>query len=203
MLLLAETGPTTLFFLVAMMITIGLLLMRTQRYFGRQGQHPTTLLETSRSKAATPSHRFGAPPEMVAWEVSMHDTARDLSAQLDSKMAALEHLIREADRAAARIERALDAADQAGTIDPAFVPKSRSQELHPSNQAEALRSSGRTETSHPAVAGESVSERPSAGVRYQEIYTLADYGYPACEIAERVGSPVGEVELILSLRDRR
>jgi DNA-directed RNA polymerase specialized sigma24 family protein len=40
-------------------------------------------------------------------------------------------------------------------------------------------------------------------VRYQEIYTLADYGYPPSEIAQRMGSPVGEIELILSLRDKR
>ena len=38
--------------------------------------------------------------------------------------------------------------------------------------------------------------------RYEEIYTLADYGYEPAEIARRVNTPVGEVELILSLRSR-
>ena len=38
--------------------------------------------------------------------------------------------------------------------------------------------------------------------RQEEIYTLADYGYEPAEIARRVNRPVGEVELILSLRDR-
>ena len=36
----------------------------------------------------------------------MHETARELSAQLDSKMSALQALIAEADRAAARLEAA-------------------------------------------------------------------------------------------------
>ena len=36
--------------------------------------------------------------------------------------------------------------------------------------------------------------------RREEIHRLADDGFAAAEIARRVGSPVGEVELILSLR---
>ena len=32
---------------------------------------------------------------------------------------------------------------------------------------------------------------------------LADYGFAPTEIARRVGSPVGEVELILGLRAKR
>ena len=39
--------------------------------------------------------------------------------------------------------------------------------------------------------------------REQEIFTLADYGYDAVEIAHRVGSLVGEVELVLGLRNQR
>ena len=42
-----------------------------------------------------------------------------------------------------------------------------------------------------------------SGQRRQEIYTLADSGLEAAEIARRVGSPVGEVELILGLRQKR
>ncbi len=33
-----------------------------------------------------------------------------------------------------------------------------------------------------------------------DIYHLADYGFAPAEIARRVGSPIGEVELVLSLR---
>ena len=48
-------------------------------------------------------------------------------------------------------------------------------------------------------ARQAAASRPR---RQEEIYTLADYGYEPAEIARRVGTPVGEVELILSLRGR-
>lgn len=193
--LFAETGLPTLFFLMAMMVTIGLLLMRSQRYFSRPNRGQGTSVQAPRSRSETPSGRFGPPPEMISWEVSMHDTARDLSAQLDSKMAALEHLIRDADRAAARLEASLDKARGRATED-------RPAQLPPASQAESLRLAGRTGTNSPRDDEPGALHR-SADVRYQEIYTLADYGYPASEIAQRMGSPVGEVELILSLRERQ
>ncbi len=37
----------------------------------------------------------------------MHETARELSGKLDSKMVALQHLINDADRAAERLEKKL------------------------------------------------------------------------------------------------
>ncbi len=173
----------------------------------------------------------------------MHDTARDLSAQLDSKMAALQHLVREAERVATRLEAAIERAQEqvplqrhgdaervssesrgcaASSAGPEGVRPIPSQPLpdrpaepepspvaetpvvpySPANQAQSLRSSepsgdGKSSLTKPSTV------RSSAEVRYQEIYILADYGYPPSEIAQRVGNPVGEVELILSLRDSR
>ena len=43
---------------------------------------------------------------------------------------------------------------------------------------------------------------PSPGRRYDRIHALADEGLSAGEIAEQLGSPIGEVTLILSLRDK-
>lgn len=48
-----------------------------------------------------------SPQEWRRWEVSMHDTARDLSARLDTKMRALEQLIRMADQATAQLDAKL------------------------------------------------------------------------------------------------
>jgi hypothetical protein len=36
--------------------------------------------------------------------------------------------------------------------------------------------------------------------RQEDIFALSDAGHTSATIAQRVGSPVGEVELILSLR---
>jgi hypothetical protein len=45
--------------------------------------------------------------------------------------------------------------------------------------------------------------RTASDDRYDEIYALADYGLELAEISQRVGSPVGEIELILGLRGKR
>ena len=129
------------------------------------------------------AHLGEGPKEAGGWEVRMYDTARTLSGQLDSKMSrALQSLVAEADRAAARLEAALE----------------RSGQPRPSqgHQAQSL-----------AGADESSSDDPSPDAaprphRHEEIYTLADYGYEPAEIARRVGTPIGEVELILSLRSQ-
>ena len=194
--------------LVAMAVAAGLLMFRSNRYYARQRR-----AEASRREGDLPggmSHacvgmsgssppepcRKPAPPHMPTqasdmppgspgaspggWEVQMHDTARELSAQLDSKMSALRALVAEADRAAARLEAALERSD-------GFGPP-------PTHQAQSL-----------AAAAESRRDSLLSNVaprahRHEEVYTLADYGYAPAEIARRLGTPIGEVELILSLR---
>ena len=42
----------------------------------------------------------------------------------------------------------------------------------------------------------------ATGGRYDDIYKLADTGLSAAQIATQLGQPIGEVELILSLRRR-
>jgi hypothetical protein len=169
---------------------------------------------------------------MLDWEIDMHDIARDLSGQLDSKMSMLKHLIREADLAAARLESALQRAQEPrdpipapdSPSDPAFAgaastlgqpsevastawTKSGAQtalpKSQPGDQAAALKSVGASgPTSSTRGTGEAES-RAGGDRRYDEIYLLADYGFDAPAIASRVGSPVGEVELILGLRQKR
>ena len=54
----------------------------------------------------------------------------------------------------------------------------------------------------PAPRDAAARSPPPRDRRQEEIYTLSDYGYEPAEIARRVNRPVGEVELILSLRGR-
>jgi hypothetical protein len=179
LLLLAESNVITWGCMAVLLLMCGILLLRTQRYFARQVQSgpPTVSLETPRS----PTDRAPLPEAAEHWEVEMHELARDLSGRLDSKMSALQHLIRDADRAAARLETALHAAG----------------DVEPRSQAEGLRAD---QPRTPADAAQPATAEPG---RYDEIYLLFDYGHPAAEIAQRVGLPIGEVELILSLRTRR
>lgn len=49
-----------------------------------------------------------APPDVLRWQVEMHETGRELKAELDSKMRVLQLLIGQARREADRLERILD-----------------------------------------------------------------------------------------------
>ena len=216
MALLAQAGYGTLIALGALVVTIGVLLLRTHRYFARQETGSSPIVRVGRPEMDDRGHHVGAPDEMLRWEVQMHEVARDLSAQLDSKMGALEQLIGEAERAAARLEAALSAAealeDNATPPDASTSPQGEQSPQEPTrvdpaltNQAEKLKSAGSGEQGsrgQRAGTGE-IAEKVPPERRYEEIYLLADYGFDAAGIAQRVGIPVGEVELILSLRDKR
>jgi hypothetical protein len=134
---------------------------------------------------------------------------RSWSAQLDSKLTALQHFIRLADDAAARLEAAV--AD-ARYLD-ASTPRAPAVPVEPSarvaSQADGLRASLRRAATAPSpgTPGEgwathiTEAAESSAGERpVSRIHSLADAGYDATAIAQQVGSPIGEVELILSLR---
>jgi len=150
---------------------------------------------------------------MAQWESQMREIAGEISARLDSKMAALEQRMCEADHAAARLEAATAAAErQIGRVSdsswaPDAAPPARadSSSLPPMSQAEALRLAGTGDAGLHAGPRDDdpTSARLAADRRYEEIYALADYGLAPAEIAQRVGSPIGEVELILSLRGKR
>lgn len=186
MTMIAEVNPQQLFLVAAIAILIVVLMRRWNRYFSRQDRGCSSAVRPARPETES-SASAATPNELARWEVRMHDLARDLSGQLDSKMGALEHLIRDADRAAARLEKALAAA-RSDPTDPSAA-----------DQAEKLKT---TDPAEPELlsAADAPADDLTRDQRYEEIYTLSDYGLEPSEIAQRVGSPVGEVELILGLR---
>jgi hypothetical protein len=203
--LFAQTISPSSLFLVVLMIAVGLLLMRSHRHFSQATRRELPSLRTRPPKPQPLAHHLEGGSELVQWEVQMHDLARSLSGQLDSKMSALGQLIREADRAAARLEAALAAVQPPSpppTASAAEPPHPRPPE--PRSQADALKaasvepSASRSTPSTPETAGRTPNDR-----RYEEIYLLADYGFDPAEIARRVGMPIGEIQLILSLRSKR
>ena len=187
--LLAKMEPSEMLLLAAVLAATSMLLIRIRRYMRRQKKSQSVIVRTDRPKSGERGHHLGLPAEAMNWEVEMHQTARDLSAQIDGKMSALGHLIREADRASARLETALEAAGG---------------HVQPPTQAESLEASATTD-SHPnsTPADGSPGEEATGQPAHDELYTLADYGFDAREIAQRLGIPIGEVELILRLRRER
>lgn len=197
------TDPSTLC-LILLAVTAIFLLIRTRVQLARQRRRWATEESESRDYDEvwkTSSSSAGRlPDDLARWEVEMHETARQLSSQLDAKLSLLQSLIAEADRAAARLEDALNHAY------PSLPPGSQAESLRPAaGHARDVRHDLETAAVDADLSplGDESSRAADRARRREEIYRLADYGFAAAEIAHRVGSPVGEVELILSLRDAK
>jgi hypothetical protein len=110
--------------------------------------------------------------------VELSEMARQVSAQLDTRAARLDQLITQADE--------------------------RIAQLKSINQGAAA-SSAAIESSSPeaAVAVEPPGTAEPPDPRHADIYSLADEGRDAHQIATQLGRPSGEVELILALRCRQ
>lgn len=128
--------------------------------------------------------------QMTELLVELEKMTRQMNAQLDTRAAKLEELIRQADeRLAALEERAARGprAERPGTggvglSDPGFAPAG---------------------VADPGVA--EVGDLPPPipiDPRHAMVYRLADEGRNLHEIAREVQQPAGEVELILKLRRR-
>jgi hypothetical protein len=104
----------------------------------------------------------------------LSEMARKVGAQLDARAARLETLIRAADE---RLERL---------------------------RAVSESSNGRSEQPPSSATGRGADPSADAEMdpRHVQIYALLDEGLSANQIAERLGRPEGEVELIIALRPR-
>jgi len=129
----------------------------------------------------------GVEREMSNLLVELSEMARQVTAQLDTRAAKLELLIKEADE---KIEalRTLTGAPQAGPAAP----------IQPTMRIVRDGTTERQALIQPLEAAPSPA--PATDPRYAEIYALADEGCSAGDIASRLGRPRGEIELILALR---
>jgi hypothetical protein len=110
------------------------------------------------------------PAEARQWQVELHDLARTTRAELDTRLAALQQLLVEADRRIARLEKLeRGAALKSNMPRPHFDPP-------------------------PADRDE------TAGPRTAAIYAMADAGLNVAAIANRLNEKLSEVETTLRLR---
>lgn len=114
--------------------------------------------------------------------VELSEMSRQMTAQIDTRAARLEALVREADEKIERL-RSLGSGGLGGEPQGILVEAKLLE-------ADAVRM--RT----------GVGPVPAADPRHAEVYDLADEGQSAQEIARQTGRPSGEVELILALRGR-
>jgi hypothetical protein len=191
MVLLAEFNGGTVFFLLVVLVSTCLLLMRSHRQLGRRPVGGPAIVKMPRPAKSTESYDKRTPVEVERYEVRMHELARDLSAQLDSKMVALQELLRTADERVAQLESML--AHRSSGEDVLESPR------RPATQATLAEQGSRPQQ---RVDAREPAKKPVLEQRYNAIYALSDAGQSSAAIAQRVGAPIGEVELILSLRNR-
>jgi hypothetical protein len=115
--------------------------------------------------------------DMQSLLVELHDMARQMTAQIETRAARLELLIQEADRQIARLA-ALEAPPGAAPEPAAAEPGRTPMRLV-------------TDSADPNTQ------------RHADIYRLADEGLDARQIAQRLARPAGEIELLLALRRQR
>jgi hypothetical protein len=201
-MLLAD-GLATNLFLVGLAVTVvmflfrGVIRRRTQDAAGPPAHG-------SRAKAPRDDRSVSALPG----EVEIHDVARELTGRIDTKLALLETLIRDARREGDRLEALL--AEARLMAEKAQAPRRRPPAAAPgppeATPAAASVGSGALEMAPMIPTGPSGGDPAGASLsveeRFQSICSLADSGCDLAEIARRVRLPVGEVELILGLRDK-
>jgi DNA-binding NarL/FixJ family response regulator len=140
-----------------------------------------------------------APIEMLRWQVEMHETARALKGELDSKLAALQALVLMAGQESERLETAIKKAE---SLDLA-APRDTLARIEGLADPAALASAdalARVADAMPQLPTDVAGDLFEADKKTSAIARLLEKGHSADEISRRLGLPIGEIELLLSLR---
>jgi hypothetical protein len=201
-------GGAQLLFLLGLGLVIFVLLVRSKRYFRQVTQYQTPAARPPRRTEA-PKTISGPSRDFEKWEVEMHDLARDLMGQLDSKIRVLELLIRQADEAAARLEAArggeIGARGEGRGAREVVRRVARDAIEMPAAPTPSSSNDASSPRAPRAARNSGESRKPlkvTNNLRFERVYALADAGMSAATIANQIGTQVGEVELILSLRGK-
>jgi hypothetical protein len=121
MLLAVEINPSWML-LAGVALLVWVLL---RRVYGKRGSRPKSRIAPQshawRAKKSPPSDRddrrqplIDAPPEILRWQVEMHETARDLKAELDTKIHVVQTLVGMAREESQRLEAVIDQSQRLG-----------------------------------------------------------------------------------------
>jgi len=133
-----------------------------------------------------------APNSIARWEIGMHEVARDMRAELDSKMVALNVLIARACDESDKLTLLVRRAERLGL---SAVPDPLQAVADLNSDDRRIAQAAEDQLRH-ATHGAAGILPPLA----DQIYALADEGRQAKQIACQLGAPLGEVEFALGLR---
>jgi len=142
------------------------------------------------------------------------DLSRQINGQLDTRLVQLEILLHEADDKIARLEAATHQGACGDEVQAAESELSE-QRAEAEEMLSRLRGEGRSSLRDVASRSKNASketvpsesqeptEENSENPEHRNIFALSDSGQSAIQIAQQLGRPTGEIELILSLRKDR
>ena len=131
--------------------------------------------------------------QMTDLLVELSKMSRQITAQLDTRAAKLELLIKEADQKIALLQSSTKSAAFPAAA-PAIIATSEPAVSRPLDIDP-------TPATLPAVSALAI-DPPTPDPRHSDVYSLADAGRSSTEIARQLTRPAGEIELILALRPR-
>lgn len=146
----------------------------------RSQLHRVTARELTRTQRAQVRDEREVEHSMDDLLTQLEEVSRRIDAQVDSGLARLETAIKAADARIARLNEASSAVVKRAPANPPDSAKPAAAPPH----------------SEPPTAAPSFSPDQ----RRRQIYELADAGTSPLTIADKLHLPIGEVELILSLR---
>jgi hypothetical protein len=169
--------------LVLCAIVIMIVLLRRHQF------RTTTGRDVAREQLARVRDQHKLRQSMDELLVQLEEVSRRVSAQVETKFAKLETVIRDADDRIAQLE----------TLLQRLYGK---QAEPPAPAAPAARTSKKRGADVEAFSAEQAADEP-ADPRFRRVYELVDAGASPIRAAEELGMPLGEVELILNLRRLR
>lgn len=189
------------------MLALGLALMalillrRSGRYFRRtKRRNVPAIEEVARPSPSLDESPNDCPSDVLRWQVEMHETARRLAAELDTKTSVLRQLLLMATQATEKLDQSIRRAEQLG------LPRGRDT-LSEIQQATAEPSGadghgrlGPLPSRLPPTSAASQGRLEDSQDHQQAVYRLADLGHSPTSIAEQLGISIGEIEMLLSLR---
>lgn len=202
-----DNGMTTLL-LVLCAIAIMVVLLR------RHQSRDTTHRDTARSQINRVRDQQRLHSSMDELLVQLEEVSRRVAAQVETKFAKLEKVVRDADDRIARLEGVLRRAGGEAALTHAAATSAPANPAEHTSGDDAIvdqqlpaslsdNSAQTVELTEPIEPTDTVELTEPVDPRFEHIYELADGGASPIEVAEQLELPVGEVELILNLRKLR
>jgi hypothetical protein len=176
-------GPLQMLMLAGGVLGLGIVMRSTYRRVSESRRQPR---DTAREMYRDLSDRSEARRDVEQVMLELDALARQIHGRIDTRIAKLESIIKDADERIDKLSRLGRKAEGRSTVDVTVGGDAHYEAAVPARSPAV-----------PQGAGADCNDRQTA------IYGLADAGMTASQISEKLGHPVGEVELIIALRKTR